>query len=83
MADDRMVNIRHPKTGREFAILPKAFTRANVFPEGVGSYAEQGYEIDRYEDGSEYDGPKSQKELDKAAEVKQAPKAAEKGKVSS
>lgn len=66
MPDTRMVNIRHPKTGREYAILPSHFTRKNVHPKDEGSYAEQGYEIVGYEDGSEYAGPKNQREIEKA-----------------
>lgn len=76
MPDTRMVVIRNPKTGREGAILPADFTRKNVHPDGAGSYAEQGYVIERYEDGSEYQGPKSQLEIDKAAEAKQTARAA-------
>lgn len=76
---DRMVIIKH-SDGREGAVLPKDFTRKNLHPEGMGSYADQGYVIDRYEDGTPYDGPKSKREIDKAAESKQAAKTADKGK---
>lgn len=71
MADTRMVRIHHPD-GREGAILPADFTKPSLHPKGMGSYADQGYVIDRYEDGSEYQGPKSKREIDKAAEEKQA-----------
>lgn len=74
MPDTRMVIIRHPD-GREGAILPRDFTVKNVSPDRK-SYAEQGFVIERYEDGSEYAGPKSQHEIDRAAEVKQATKIA-------
>ena len=66
----RMVRIVH-RDGREAAIEPKDFTRKNVHPDGK-TYAEQGFRIDRYEDGAEYDGPKSQREIDKSAEERQA-----------
>lgn len=78
MPDNRMVNIRNPKTNVEYAILPADFTKKNIHPDGVGSYAEQGFVIDRYEDGSEYDGPKSKREIDRAAAEKQSAKDAPK-----
>jgi hypothetical protein len=81
MADTRMVIIRHPQTGHEYAIEPKDFTRKNVHPDRK-SYADIGFVIDRYEDGSEYAGPKSKREIEQAAEAKHAPKAPEKGKAS-
>lgn len=78
MPDTRMVIIRHPSTGQEAAILPADFTRKNAHPRGAGSYAEQGYMIDRYEDGSAFEGPKSQREIDKAAEERAAAREAPK-----
>lgn len=86
---DRMVRIAHPD-GREGAIAPGDFTKKNLHAEGMGSYSDQGYIIGTYEDGGAYDGPKSKREIDKAAEAKQAAKeaakpapAAEKGKAGS
>lgn len=68
---DRMVNISH-KDGREFAILPADFTKVNIHPKDVGSYADQGFVIERYEDGSEYAGPKSKREIQKQQEERAA-----------
>lgn len=78
MPDTRMVRIYH-RDGREGAILPADFTRKNLHPDDK-SYAEQGFRIDRYEDGSVYDGPKSQREIEKAAEQRQTARTAKTGK---
>lgn len=78
MPDTRMVNIKHPQTGHEYAVLPADFTKKTLHADGK-SYAEVGFEILGYEDGSEYDGPKSQREIDKVtaerAEKREAAKA--------
>lgn len=66
-----MVNIRH-KDGREFAILPADFTKPSLHPKDVGSYADQGFVIERFEDGSEYAGPTSKREIEKATEERAA-----------
>lgn len=76
MPDTRMVIIRHPD-GREGAILPRDFTVKNVSPDRK-SYAEQGYHIVGYEDGSSFDGPKSQREIDRVAEDRAAQREASK-----
>lgn len=68
---DKMVRITHPD-GRDGAILPADFTKSNLHAEGMGSYADQGYIIDRYESGEDFEGPKSLKEMQKVDAAKQA-----------
>lgn len=70
---ERFVRIVH-KDGREYAIQPKDFDVKNVSPEGE-SYADQGYRIVAWEDGTEYDGPKSRREIDAAKEERAAQRA--------
>lgn len=89
MPEQKRVLITHAD-GREYSIPERAFTDARLHPRGAGSYADQGFAIASYEDGTPYDGPKTKRAIDKAAEEKAArrqatpaPKpgpAAEKGK---
>jgi hypothetical protein len=56
----RRVIIRHPKTEREYAILPADFRRRRAFAEPDGSvvtYEQAGFRIVSYEDGSPYQPP--------------------------
>lgn len=58
---DRMVIIRH-RDGSEFGILPKDFDKVRANPETEEepkTYAELGYKIVSWQDGEEYDGPKT------------------------
>lgn len=71
MPDPKRVTIRHPKDGREYSIESSDFTNPGVHPEKV-SYAAQGFEIVAHVDGTAYDGPKSQREIDKIVEARQA-----------
>ena len=70
MPDTRMVIIRNPAAGQEGAILPRDFTIRNRYADGK-SYAEQGWVIERYEDGSPFGGPKSQREIEQASAARQ------------
>lgn len=63
---DRFVIIKH-RDGREFAIRPSDFTKGNTDPGGE-SYAERGFRIDRWEDGTPYDGPKTAREIERQHE---------------
>lgn len=79
MPEQQRVNIAH-RDGREYSIRPADFTNARVSPEGK-SYAEQGFRIVGHVDGTPYDGPATQREIDQAAEERRAAreaKAAEK-----
>ncbi len=82
MAEKR-VTIRHTD-GREYSIEPKAFTDPKLSPDKK-SYADRGFEIVSYVDGSPYDGLKSLAEIEAAAapkvqSVKPAAKPTEKPK---
>jgi hypothetical protein len=60
MPEPKRVVIRHPKTGREYAILPADFRRRKAFAEGDGTvktYEEAGFRIISYEDGQPYHAP--------------------------
>lgn len=67
MPEQKRVTIVHAD-GREYSILPRDFDRATVHPRGVGSYADQGFRIVAHEDGSPYEGPKTKREIEQAAE---------------
>lgn len=67
---DKYVTIVHAD-GREFSILPKNFTSPRTSPDRE-SYAARGFRIVGYTDGTPYDGPTSQREIDRAAEARQA-----------
>lgn len=61
---ERRVIIRHPKSGREYAILPADFRRRKAFAEDDGSvktYEEAGFRIVSYEDGAPYQPPAERK----------------------
>lgn len=63
MPADRRVVIRHPRTGQEFAILPRDFRTRRLAVDKDGqpqSYADAGYQILRYEDGQPYQPPKTE-----------------------
>lgn len=72
------------KGGRpvELAVTPRDFMRAKVVPKGTNefeTYADAGYHLtDRYEDLTEYDGPKTKAQFEKAAEERRAERAAPK-----
>jgi hypothetical protein len=70
MADTKRVLITHAD-GREYTILPADFTNPRVSPDRR-SYADRGFRIAAYADGTPYDGPKSKREIEKAAEQRQA-----------
>lgn len=70
-APQKRVNIVH-RDGREYSIEPKDFTRANLHPDGVGSYADQGFRIVNHVDGTAYDGPKTKREIEKLSEERAA-----------
>jgi hypothetical protein len=63
----------------EVAVVPDDFFRRKLHRTEDGemvTYAEAGYALgDRYEDLTEYDGPKTQRQYDRAQEEKQAAKA--------
>jgi hypothetical protein len=72
---DKYVTIVHAD-GREFSVLPKDFTSPRTSPDRE-SYAERGFKIVGYTDGTPYDGPTSQREIDRAAEERQAAREAQ------
>lgn len=68
------VLIRHPKSGREYSILPADFTNPRVSPDRK-TYADQGYEIVSYVDGTPYEGPTTLKEIEQGRGERQAARA--------
>ncbi len=52
MAEKRVL-IEHPKDGRRYAVTAATFKRV---------YEEQGFKVDRYEDGQPYSTPKASKD---------------------
>ena len=87
----KRVFIAHPD-GREYSIEPTAFTDPR-FSSQKKSYADQGFRIVSYDDGSPYDGSKTKAEIEAAAApqvsarnvqpAKPAAVAAERGKADS
>lgn len=58
----KRVLIRHPRTGHEYAVLPADFRRRKLARDNDGkpiTYADAGYRIVSYVDGSPYQPPKS------------------------
>lgn len=61
----KMVIIRHPRDGREYAIEPRDYVKKNVSPDRQ-SYRDQGFEIVGYEDGTPYEGAYADKPASEA-----------------
>ena len=65
----KRVFITHPLDGREYGIEAKDFTNKRLSPDEK-SYAERGFEIVSYDDGTPYDGPKTLAEIEAASAPK-------------
>ncbi len=70
MPEQKRVTIAHAD-GREYSIRPADFTNPRVSPEKQ-SYADQGFRIVAHVDGTPYEGPKTKREIERAAEERQA-----------
>lgn len=81
MADERLVPLMKDGQIVEIAVAPDDFFRRKLFRADDGeqiTYAEAGYRLsDRYEDLSEYDGPKSKAQYTHQQEERRAARAAE------
>lgn len=84
MADDRMVPLLKDGQLTDMAMRPRDFFSAKTMPKGdvrdageLVTAADAGYTLgDRYEDKTEYDGPKTKRQADRAAEERRAERAA-------
>lgn len=80
MPDEKHVLIAHDD-GREYGIRLADFTNPKVSPDRQ-TYADQGFRIVSYEEGTPYEGPKTKREIERAAQERQAardvPKVADK-----
>lgn len=70
MPNSKRVLITHAD-GREYTILPADFTNPRVSPDRQ-SYADRGFRIASYADGTPFEGPATKREIEQAAEVRAA-----------
>lgn len=75
MPETKRVNIAH-LDGREYSILPADFTNPKLSRD-KRSYADQGFEIVAHVDGTPYVGPRTKREIEQAAESRQAAREAQ------
>lgn len=66
MPEPQRVLIVHAD-GREYTVLPSDFTNPIVSTD-KNSYADQGFRVVSYADGTSYGGPKTKREIEQAAE---------------